>query len=165
MANKYMIEAGVGEVHWMAKAGARMLHRDGAGTGVALLQHPIKPRGLASPVHTHAKEDEYSFIVAGDVGFQIGDEEFVAGPGAFVSKPRGIAHAFWNAGDTEALVFEVISPAGFEEYFLEVSRALPQDGPPAPDQILQALALAKKYELEMDGASIPVLVSKHGLVM
>ena len=32
------------------------------------------------------------------MGVQIGDEEAVAGPGELVVKPRGIPHAFWNAG-------------------------------------------------------------------
>ena len=30
---------------------------------------------------------------------------------------------FWNAGETPCLIIEVISPAGFENYFREVAKA------------------------------------------
>jgi uncharacterized cupin superfamily protein len=54
---------------------------------------------LGSPVHTHSAEDEYSIVLSGTLTAQVGDEIVEAGPGAVVAKPRGVAHAFWNAGD------------------------------------------------------------------
>jgi mannose-6-phosphate isomerase-like protein (cupin superfamily) len=44
-----------------------------------------------------------------------------AGPGDFVLKPRGVAHAFWNGGDVPARMLELISPAGFENYLRELA--------------------------------------------
>ena len=37
-------------------------------------------------------------MLEGEVGFEVGDEVFTAG-GQLVAKPRGIWHAFWNAGE------------------------------------------------------------------
>ena len=51
-------------------------------------------------------------MLEGEVGFEVGDEVFTAAAGQLVAKPRGIWHAFWNAGDVPARVLEVISPAG-----------------------------------------------------
>jgi quercetin dioxygenase-like cupin family protein len=87
---------------------------DGETTGGAfsLVEHPLPPRALGAPVHTHANEDEYSHVLEGRIGVQLGDEVLEAGPGDLVFKPRGVPHAFWNAGDEPARLLELISPAG-----------------------------------------------------
>ena len=90
----------------------------------------IPPRSLAAPVHTHTHEDEYSFVLSGRMGVQIGDEVGEAGPGELVAKTRGIPHAFWNSGDEPARLLELISPAGFETYFEELAPHLSAAGPP-----------------------------------
>ena len=48
--------------------------------------------------------------------FQDG-EEVIATPGDIVFKPRGHWHTFWNAGDGQLRVLEVIAPGGLEELF------------------------------------------------
>jgi quercetin dioxygenase-like cupin family protein len=138
-----------------------VLRGDGTGGRFALVEHTIAPRTLAAPIHTHEHEDEYSFVLAGRIGGQIGDELFDAGPGDLVLKPRGIPHAFWNAGDEEARVLEIISPAGFEQYFADLAPALQVAG--APD--FEALAaIQARYGLTMDVESIGPLMEQHGLV-
>ena len=77
----------------------------------ALIEHRIPPRTLAAPLHVHEREDEYSYVLSGTMGAQIGDEIVEAGPGELVEKPRGIWHAFWNPGDEETVLLELISPA------------------------------------------------------
>ena len=72
---------------------------------------------LAAPVHRHAREDEYSYVLEGQVGALLGDEVVVGGPGDLIFKPRGQWHTFWNAGDEPARILEIISPAGFEGFF------------------------------------------------
>ena len=99
---------------------------DGETTGGAfsLVEHPLPPRALGAPVHTHRNEDEYSYVLEGRIGVQLGDEVIEAGPGELVLKPRGVPHAFWNAGDEPARLLELISPAGFENYFRELAALL-----------------------------------------
>jgi cupin domain len=109
----------------------------------------------------HQHEDEYSYVVDGEVGFEVGDETFTARAGQLVAKPRGIWHAFWNAGVRPARVLELISPAGFERYFAELAALVPP-AVPAPD--LEGLAeLQARYGVEMDFASIERLSREHGL--
>lgn len=86
----------------------------------AIVEHPIAPGVLAAPMHAHSREDEFSILLEGQIGFRIGEEEAVAGPGTVVVKPRGILHTFWNGGDQPARLLEIISPAGFEAYFDEL---------------------------------------------
>jgi len=63
---------------------------------------------------------EYSFVLAGRLGALLGEEVVYAEAGDLMFKPRDQWHTFWNAGDTECSILEIISPAGFEHYFEEL---------------------------------------------
>jgi mannose-6-phosphate isomerase-like protein (cupin superfamily) len=141
--------------------GNRFLMRGGETEGrFALIEHTIPPRTLAAPMHVHRNEDEFSFVLAGRMGAQIGDEVVEAGPGELVRKPRGIPHAFWNPGDEETRLLELISPAGFEQYFADLAPVLAAEG--GPDFAALA-AIQARYSLEMDFDSIGRLTAEHGL--
>src|SRR5687767_9624945 len=88
---------------------------------VSVVEHDIAPGTLAAPLHRHLHEDEYSYVLEGEVGFQLGDEVRYAGPGELVRKPRGEWHAFWNRSGRPAKVLELIAPGGFENYFREIA--------------------------------------------
>jgi len=130
---------------------------DGAetGRGFSVVHHPMAPRALASPLHRHHREDEYSYVLEGRMGALLGDEVVVAGPGAWVHKPRGQWHAFWNDGDTPCRIIEVISPAGFEDYFREVAANW--------GDLEKFAEINAKYELDMDFDSVPDLCERFGL--
>jgi mannose-6-phosphate isomerase-like protein (cupin superfamily) len=137
-----------------------VLRGDDTGGRFALVEHTIGPRALAAPMHVHEREDEYSYVLAGRIGVQIGDDVLEAGPGRLVLKPRGIAHAFWNPGDEEARVLEIVSPAGFEQYFADLAPALAVDGEP---DFTALAAIQARYGLTMDRDSIDPLIAEHGL--
>ncbi len=94
------------------------------GDSFSIVEHPMEPGVLAAPPHTHANEDEFSFVVEGTVGVLMGEEVYEAGPGSYVLKPRGVPHTFWNAGPEPVRIVEIISPAGFERYFEELAKVL-----------------------------------------
>jgi mannose-6-phosphate isomerase-like protein (cupin superfamily) len=138
-----------------------MVDSQTAGGGFSLVEHPIAPRTLAAPMHRHANEDEYSYVLEGRVGIQLGDDVLEAGPGDLVLKPRGQWHAFWNPGDEPARLLEIISPGGFEKYFEEIAPLLP---PNREEPDFEALgATQARYGLEMDFESIERLTREHGL--
>lgn len=93
---------------------------------ISIVEHPIDPGALVPP-HTHADFDEWSYVLEGHVGARIGDQEFTAEPGAYILKPRRIMHAFWNAGPAPARIIEIITPAGFEDFFADVGEMLRTD--------------------------------------
>ncbi|MGH2450748.1 MAG: cupin domain-containing protein [Candidatus Limnocylindria bacterium] len=126
----------------------------------SLVEHPLVPRALGAPVHTHRNEDEYSFVLEGTIGVEIDGKAFQATAGDVVVKQRGIPHAFWNASDAPARLLELIVPAGFERYFVDLGQILGRPGPPD----LAALGeLGSRYGLEFDPESIPRLAAQHGL--
>jgi mannose-6-phosphate isomerase-like protein (cupin superfamily) len=143
------------------KLGNRYVLR-GAETGgqFALVEHTIPPRSLAAPLHTHEHEDEYSFVLSGRMAAQIGDEVVEAGAGDLVLKPRGVPHAFWNPGDQETRVLEIISPAGFEQYFADLAPHLRAD---RSGDVAALAEIRERYGLTMDVESIGRLTEEHGL--
>ena len=125
----------------------------------ALVEHPMSPRALAAPLHRHTREDEYSFVLEGRMGALLGDEVVEAGPGDLVHKPRNQWHTFWNAGDEPCRILEIISPAGFERFFRELSDMGGVVGTD-PEVLLE---LTEKYGLEMQPETVPGLLDRFGL--
>jgi mannose-6-phosphate isomerase-like protein (cupin superfamily) len=125
----------------------------------ALIEHTIAPRALAAPMHIHEREDEYSFVLSGRMGAQIGDDTVEAGAGDLVLKPRGIWHAFWSASDEETHVLEIISPGEFAGYFEELAPLLSAEQP----DFAKLGEVQARYTLTMDMDSIGPLVERHGL--
>jgi mannose-6-phosphate isomerase-like protein (cupin superfamily) len=149
-----------GKMGFLGGLGVRfMVPGADAGGGFALVEHPLAPRALAAPLHRHSREDEYSYVLRGRIGALLGGHVVHAGPGDLVYKPRGEWHTFWNAGDGEASLLEIISPAGFEKYFEELIDLFPA-GRPEPAKIAP---IAARYGLELDPSSIPGLCQEHGL--
>ncbi len=83
-----------------------LLESERADGQFAFVEHTLAPRALGAPVHSHGNEDEYSLVVEGTIGVEIGDEVLEATTGRIVLKPRGIPHAFWNATDRPARFLE-----------------------------------------------------------
>lgn len=88
----------------------------------------LRARELVVP-HVHQHEDEFSFVFRGRIGGRVGDEDVVVDEGGILFKPRGVVHALWNPTDVDAIVVELISPAGFEGFFAEMG-ALPAGAGP-----------------------------------
>jgi quercetin dioxygenase-like cupin family protein len=129
------------------------------GGALSIVEHPF-PVGALVPPHTHTREDEYSIVTKGQIGFRSGDREVVLGPGGYITKPRGEVHTMWNAGQAPARMIEVISPAGFENFFRELAD-LTFAGPPQPSDLI---ALAGRYGLQFGQPDwLPGLISRYGL--
>jgi len=109
---------------------------------VSIVEHPF-PVGACVPPHMHTREDEYSIVTQGEIGFRPGDREVVLGAGGYITKPRGETHAMWNAGPEPARMIEVISPAGFEHFFWGLGDLM-ASGAPETGEIA---ALAEQYGL------------------
>ena len=71
----------------------------------------------------HANEDELFYVVEGEHVFRVGDEDFRAGPGAVVFAPRHVPHAHRRAVPRAGRFLTMVSPAGFEGFFRELSAA------------------------------------------
>jgi quercetin dioxygenase-like cupin family protein len=129
------------------------------GGALGIVEHPF-PVGALVPPHLHTREDEYSIVTEGQIGFRSGDHEVVLGPGGYITKPRGEMHTMWNAGPEPARMIEVISPSGFEHFFRQMAD-LTAAGPP---QLPEVMALADRYGLQFGQPDwMPELIARYHL--
>ena len=77
-----------------------------------------------TPAHTHPSMEERWLVLEGEVGFRIGAEELVIGPGEWAVAPPGTLHANWNAGGGGALMRIELRPAMRGEEFVRQLFAL-----------------------------------------
>jgi mannose-6-phosphate isomerase-like protein (cupin superfamily) len=152
---------GQGDAVWIGSFGTiYKVPSESTGGAVAVVEHVLGSGQLGAPLHRHSREDEISYVLEGELTVQQGDRNDTAGAGGTILKPRGVFHAFWNSGTVPVRFLEVIAPGGFAQYFRELSLVLRGDA--APD--LAAIgALAGRFGVEFDFASVPELLARHGL--
>jgi quercetin dioxygenase-like cupin family protein len=82
---------------------------------VGVTEMLLRP-GEEPPLHVHQHEDEWFYMLEGEVTFHVGGETYLGSAGAFVSLPRGIPHTF--SIESPAARFLVLNtPGGFERMF------------------------------------------------
>ncbi len=118
------------------------------------LVEELCPQGFATPWHVQGREDESFLVADGEATFFVGDQVINATAGSFVFLPQGIPHAFRVDSET-AHLFNLITPAGFENFFFDLSVPAqdlilppPPDSPPDFGAIAAAAA---RYECEILG--------------
>src|SRR5215204_1791031 len=135
----------------------------GAETGgtFSLVEHPIPPRTLVAPLHLHEREDEYSYVLQGRMGAQLGEDVVYAEPGDLVFKPRKQWHTFWNAGDTPCRILEIISPSGFEHFFYQLGRKMAEANAVSVAGVPDLPELGARYGIYFQPDSIVRLCQQH----
>ena len=127
---------------------------------ISIVEHPVQPRILVPP-HVHQDHDEWSYILEGQIGARVGDDEFIAEAGSYILKPRRIPHVFWNPSDQPARILEIITPSGLEEMFARFG-ALGARG----EMTLETMgATAAEYGSTMSFDWVPELVERYGLTL
>ena len=122
-------------------------------------EHRLAPGVLVAP-HTHTSQDQVHYVLEGAIGCLIGGEEFTAPAGSYIWRPRGVVHALWTSGTTEARVLEVSSPGSEMEQFFRRFGDLTEAGGATADAIQ---ALAAPYGISYDLAMIPSLEARYGV--
>jgi uncharacterized cupin superfamily protein len=96
---------------------------------VAVMEFVVAPRSFGAPPHVHHDEDEYFYVLEGEVRFLNDSQTVVAPAGTFAAMTRGHLHAFWNASDAPARLLLAIAPGDFAAFFDEVVTELRAKGP------------------------------------
>lgn len=105
-------------------------------------------KGLEPPPHTHTREDEIFMVLDGSIEFSVGGKTYQATAGDSMFLPRNIQHAFKVLTD-RAEVMILLTPGGFEQYFIEMSEPAPaMELPPPPagaPDIARLIATSSRY--------------------
>ena len=154
MAAPVVLQAQEGEALWFL-GGLVTIKVDGATSGgqFALIEH-LAPQGPGPPLHVHAREDEWFFVVEGELTFWVGGRLIAAPAGAFIYGPRGVPHTY-VVTSREARFLVGVQPAGFENFVRMLaeparSRTLPPPTlrMPEPERLT---TVAAEYGIEVLG--------------
>jgi mannose-6-phosphate isomerase-like protein (cupin superfamily) len=153
-----IVQPGAGPTGMLGSIGvAFKLWGEDTGGALSIVEHPF-PVGALVGAHLHAREDEYSIVTEGEIGFRSGEREVVLGSGGYITKPRGEMHAMWNAGTVPARMIEIISPAGFEHFFRELAEMV---GSGAAD-LDRVTVLADRYGLRFGNPDwLPGVITRY----
>ncbi len=73
------------------------------------------------PLHMHPHQEEWFYVMEGEVAFQVGEQRVRLGPGESVLGPRGVPHTFSSVATTPSRMLIAFCPAGeMEMFFREV---------------------------------------------
>ena len=119
--------------------------------GVYSIAEEISPPQGGPPPHTNRGEDVVLYVLEGEVEFVLGEDTIPASAGSCVYAPRGTLHTFKNVGTSSSRVLVVLSPGGFEKFFLEAGEpategSSPPEGEPDVGRIVE---IGQKYGLEI----------------
>lgn len=112
--------------------------------GLFVLEHMNLVNG-GPPLHKHPHQEEYFYVISGEVHFALGDDRLVLKAGDSVLGPRGIPHTFAAVKGNPAHMLISFSPAGKMEEFL---RATAVPNPPKQDA-----AFWRTFDIELLGPS------------
>ena len=107
----------------LAFSDARFLVKASAETTGGSFSIVEETEPLDTPRHVHANEDELFIVLEGEHEFTVGETVFGVGPGAVVFAPRGIPHSHRRVVPRTGRFLTLVSPAGFEGFFRELSDA------------------------------------------
>ena len=143
-----------GEAHWLLGM-LEVVKISGADTGGAfgLLEVTVRA-GEGSPWHVHPDEDEWFYVLEGEMTFWVGGNVIVAPAGAFVYGPRDIPHTFDVTSDVAHFLL-VAEPGGFDQFMRAAGEPAgsltippPPSEPPDPERLA---TVAAEYGIEILG--------------
>jgi quercetin dioxygenase-like cupin family protein len=118
----------------------------------------LAPKGFASPLHIHRREDEFFVVLSGEVRVQHGEAVIEAVAGSVVYGPRDLPHGF-HVDSPEARLLLVFGPAGVEGFFRDGGKPAGSPGlPPADEQFPDKETLKEigsRYGQEFVGPPLP----------
>jgi quercetin dioxygenase-like cupin family protein len=93
--------------------------------GAMTLFQTESPAGAGPPLHIHEDQDEWLYVLEGEIRVRVGDDILPVPAGGFVFLPRGTAHCWQAVGSRPARFLGFFAPAGMDRFFREFA-ALPE---------------------------------------
>jgi len=145
----------------------RQTSRETGGEAV-VVETFVKPNGFVAAAHVHPDQEERFEVLRGSVGFKVGRDKLVAGPGRRITVPAGTPHRFWNAGEDVAHFVCEIRPALQFESLIETMFALANDGKTNRKGMPNLLHLAVIANAHFDTVRLPfppAILQRIGLAL
>jgi len=125
------------------------------GGRLVVIEAIVRPDGAVAAAHVHPSQEERFEVLRGSVGFKVGRDKRIAGPGERLTVPPGTPHKFWNAGKDDAHFICEVRPALQFESLLETMFALAEDGKTNRKGMPNPLRLAVIAQAHFDSVQLP----------
>jgi mannose-6-phosphate isomerase-like protein (cupin superfamily) len=128
----------------------------------------VQPNGFVAAAHVHPSQEERFEVLRGTVGFKVGREKLVAGPGQRLTVPAGTPHRFWNAGNDVAHFVCEVRPALQFESLIETMFTLAAEGKTNRKGMPNPLRLAVIANAHFDTVRLPfppAILQRIGLAL
>jgi len=83
--------------------------------------HVTAPKMTGPPLHRHSREDEWFYVLEGEIVTEVDGKRTTAGAGASAFAPRGTVHTFQNFKDEPAKLLVMVTPAALDRFFEELT--------------------------------------------
>jgi quercetin dioxygenase-like cupin family protein len=113
----------------------------------------VVPVGFGSPWHVHPEEDEWVFVLEGNLTVYVCDTRVDLTAGGFAFGPKGVPHTFIGAGPGPTRALFGLAPVQFEGLIREV-------GQPATDRVLPPPPAGPP-----DMARMASIAKRHGVII
>lgn len=110
--------------------------------------HLTVPKLAGPPLHRHSREDEWFYVLDGGITCEVDGQRFNAGAGSSVFAPRGTAHTFQNFREETAHILVMMTPAGLDQFFEDLTKQ--NKGLSQPD-FVRVEQLMQSYGMELLG--------------
>ena len=139
-------DLGPGSFDWLGTLYRPILNRETTGGEMSIVD-TVSPPNSGPPRHVHHDADETFVLLSGECEFWLEGESFHKEPGETVFVPRGREHTFRVVGHQPSRHLIIFTPGGFEDFFVEMSRA----GWCIPEDMEKIVLAGKNHHLEFTG--------------
>jgi mannose-6-phosphate isomerase-like protein (cupin superfamily) len=112
--------------------------------GLFIIEHQHMTRG-GPQLHFHLYQEEWFYVMEGEVLFQVGDAQMRLCAGDSILGPRMVPHTFSAAGEKPGRMLIAFTPAGkMEQFFRDAA---------VPNPPVQDAAFFSRYDMKLIGPS------------
>jgi quercetin dioxygenase-like cupin family protein len=129
---------------------------------LGIVEGTIRP-GTLIPPHTHSREDECFYVLEGTLTFDHDGVAEQAEAGTYVIRPRGIPHALWNSGTSDARVMVIHTPGAFVRMYDELGAISGRTDLDPESRRREERDLIARWGLTFHWERVPEIAERHGV--
>lgn len=146
-----------------------IIHSDQTDKQFSNIEAALGPNQMGPSPHMHESLDELMYVLEGTATVMIGEKIYEVKAGGWNFRPRGIAHAIWNASDKPLRFIDCFFNQNFEDYLEELIHKIVPDmiknnlNPTTPEIANRIAALDKRFGVTWFHDQRQAIIDKYKL--
>lgn len=162
----YELAQGEGEMFWLLGMHQTIKVGGNDTAGQFGMLEIVVPQGIGSPWHVHPDENEWFYVLEGEVTFYVDHTRLALTPGVFAFGPKGVPHTFIGASSEPARALVGLQPVMFEGFLRAVGQPVTERVLPPPlSQHSDASGRPVTDGRQLPKEQLAAIGAKHGLVI